>query len=49
MTTLNRLLIAYMAWLCRILGIGPAQINSARTRNCEGFAPQPEGAFGFYY
>jgi hypothetical protein len=49
MKTLDRLLIAYTAWLCRTLGIGPAQIGRARDRECDGFAPRPEGALGFYY
>ncbi len=49
MKTLNRLLIAYTAWLCRILGVAPAQIGKARDDRCVGFAPRPEGALGFYY
>ncbi len=49
MKTLNRLLIAYMAWLCRILGVAPAKIGTARENSSGGFAPRPEGALGFYY
>ncbi len=49
MKTLNRLLIAYMAWLCRILGVAPAKIGTARENRYDGFAPRPEGALGFYY
>ncbi len=47
--TFNRLLIAYTAWLCRTFGVGPAQIDRARVRSYDGFAPRPEGARGFYY
>ncbi len=49
MKTLDRLLIAYTAWLCRILGVAPAPIVGARIRKYDGFAPRPEGALGFYY
>ena len=49
MKTLDRLLSAYTAWLCRILGVAPAQIDRARVQKCDGFAPRPEGALGFYY
>ncbi len=49
MKTFNRILIVYMAWVCRILAVGPAQIDTARDRNGAGFAPRPEGALGFYY
>ena len=49
MKTFDRLLIVYTALLCRTLGVGPAQIDSARARDSEGFAPRPEGALGFYY
>jgi hypothetical protein len=49
MKTLDRLLIAYTAWLCRMLGVAPAQIGRARGHGCDGFAPRPEGALGFYY
>ena len=49
MKTLDRLLIAYMAWLCRILGVAPARNGGAPDRRCDGFAPRPEGALGFYY
>ena len=49
MKTLDRLLIAYTAWLCRTLGVAPAQIGKARGHGCGGFAPRPEGALGFYY
>ncbi len=49
MKVFDRLLIAYTAWLCRSLGVGPAQIDRARVRNGAGFAPRPEGALGFYY
>ncbi len=49
MKTFDRLLIAYTAWLCRTLDVGPAQIGKVRERNGGGFAPRPEGALGFYY
>ena len=49
MRTLDRLLIAYTAWLCRTLGVAPAQLVRARVGRCDGFAPRPEGALGFYY
>ena len=49
MRILDRLLIAYTAWLCRTLGVAPAQIVGARERKRGGFAPRPEGARGFYY
>ena len=49
MKTLDRLLITYTAWLCRILGVAPGRSNGGRVRNCDGFAPRPEGALGFYY
>ncbi len=49
MKTLDRLLIAYTAWLCRILGVAPARIAGTRSRRYDGFAPRPEGALGFYY
>ncbi len=49
MKTLDRLLIAYTAWLCRVLGVAPAQTGGARDDRCDGFAPRPEGALGFYY
>ncbi len=49
MKTLDRLLIAYTAWLCRTLGVAPAQIDRARVREYDGFAPRPEGALGYYY
>jgi hypothetical protein len=40
---------AYTAWLCRTLGVGPRQIDNARVRHYDGFAPRPEGALGYYY
>ena len=49
MKTLDRLLIAYTAWLCRTLGVAPAQTVGADVRKYDGFAPRPEGAPGFYY
>ncbi len=49
MKALDRLLIAYTAWLCRTLGVAPAQIGGTRDPRCDGFAPRPEGALGFYY
>ncbi len=49
MKTLEGLLIAYTAWLCRILGVAPARIVGPRDRRCDGFAPRPEGALGYYY
>ncbi|MDA1097757.1 MAG: hypothetical protein O2967_02140 [Proteobacteria bacterium] len=49
MKTFDTLLIAYTAWLCRILAIGPAQLDKALTRKDQAFAPRPEGALGFYY
>lgn len=49
MKTLDRLLIAYTAWLCRMLGVAPARIGGAPVRRCDGFSPRPEGALGFYY
>lgn len=49
MKTLNRLLTVYMAWLCRVFGVTPDQIGSARDNRCDGIAPRPEGALGFYY
>ncbi len=49
MKTLVRLLIAYTAWLCRTLGVAPARVGGARDSRCDGFAPRPEGALGFYY
>ena len=49
METLDRLLIAYTAWLCRTLGVAPARIDRIRDNRCDGFAPRPEGAIGFYY
>jgi hypothetical protein len=49
MKTLNKVLIAYLAWLCRILGVTPTRIGTARDDRCDGFAPRPEGALGFYY
>ena len=49
MKSFNRPLIAYTAWLCRILTVGPDQIQKARARNGGGFVPRPEGALGFYY
>jgi hypothetical protein len=49
MKTLDRLLIAYTAWLCRILGVAPARIGRTRGHGYDGFAPRPEGALGFYY
>ena len=49
MKTLDRLLIAYTAWLCRILGVAPVRISKAHDPKGNGFAPRPEGALGFYY
>ena len=49
MKTLDRLLIAYTAWLCRILGVTPARNGGSRDRRNVGFAPRPEGALGYYY
>ncbi len=49
MKTLDRLLIAYTAWLCRILGVTPARNGRSRDRRNDGFAPRPEGALGYYY
>ena len=49
MKTLNRLLIAYTAWLCRILGVVPARNGRTRGGRSDGFAPRPEGALGYYY
>ncbi len=49
MKTLDRLLIAYTAWLCRILGVAPAPIVGTGVRKYDGFAPRPEGALGYYY
>lgn len=49
MKLLERPLIAYTAWLCRTFGVFPRQINKIRVRNCDSFAPRPEGALGFYY
>jgi hypothetical protein len=49
MKTFDRLLIAYMAWLCRILGVASAPIGRGREPGRDGFAPRPEGALGFYY
>ncbi len=49
MKTLERLLIAYTAWLCRTLGVAPARVGGTRDHGCDGFAPRPEGALGFYY
>ncbi len=49
MKTFEGLLTAYTAWLCRTLGVAPGQIDRDRVRNCDGFAPRPEGALGFYY
>lgn len=44
----NRL-IAYLAWLCKGMGVTPTQIKRVHERNGSGFAPRPEGALGFYY
>ncbi len=49
MRTLDRLLIAYTAWLCRILGVTPARNGRSHHARRGGFAPRPEGALGFYY
>ncbi len=49
MKTLEGLLIAYTAWLCRTLGVAPVRIAGPRDRRCDGFAPRPEGALGYYY
>jgi len=49
MNTLDRLLIAYTAWLCRMLGVAPVRITGVREPKGNGFAPRPEGALGFYY
>ena len=49
MKTINKFLIAYMAWLCRILAVGPAEIRRACPDSSAGFAPRPEGALGYYY
>ncbi len=49
MNTLDRLLIAYTAWLCRILGVTPTRNGQTHDRRSGGFAPRPEGALGFYY
>jgi len=49
MKSFNRPLIAYAAWLCLILTVGPYQIQKARARIGEGFVPCPEGALGFYF
>ncbi len=49
MKTLEGLLIAYTAWLCRILGVAPTPNVGARVRRYDGFAPRPEGALGYYY
>ena len=49
MMTLDRLLVAYTAWLCRTLGVVPGRIDRTGVRNYDGFAPRPEGARGFYY
>jgi hypothetical protein len=49
MKTLNRPLIAYTAWLCRLLGVSPAQIAKVRAEERRGFTPRPEGALGYYY
>ncbi len=48
MMTINKLLIAYTAWLCRTMGVTPGQVKRIRDRN-GGFAPRPEGALGYYY
>jgi hypothetical protein len=44
MITLERLLSAYLLWLCRILGVGLDQINAARDDDTEDRAPRPERA-----
>jgi hypothetical protein len=49
MKSFNRPLIVYTAWLCRILTVGPDQIQKAQARSGGGFVPRPEGALGFYY
>jgi hypothetical protein len=49
MKTLERLLIAYTAGLCRTLGVAPAPIGGPRADRSDGFVPRPEGALGFYY
>ncbi len=49
MKTLNGLLIAYTAWLCRVLGVVPTRNGAAAVSRSQGFAPRPEGALGFYY
>lgn len=49
MKCLDRLLIAYTAWLCRTFGVTPRQINKVRAGNGDAFAPRPEGALGFYF
>ncbi len=49
MKTLERLLIAYTAGLCRTLGVAPAPIGGPCVHRSDGFVPRPEGALGFYY
>jgi hypothetical protein len=49
MQSINRILTAYLAWICRVLAVGPAQVDGARTPGGGAFAPRPEGARGFYF
>ncbi len=44
MITLERLLSAFLLWLCRILGVGLDEIDDARDDNAEERAPRPERA-----
>ena len=58
MKFLERPLVTYTAWLCRIIGVTPRQINKvrgdngynkSRVVNGYSFVPRPEGALGNYY
>ena len=48
MKILDKMLTAYAAWLCRTMGVTPAQVARVHARN-GGFSPRPEGALGYYY
>ncbi len=48
MKTIEKLLCAYTACLCRTMGVTPGQVSRVRARN-GGFSPRPEGALGYYY
>ncbi len=49
MNTLEGLLIAYLVWLCRILGVGLEQIEAARDDDSEVRAPRPERARQYHF